>query len=48
MTVFHWLNDSLNYLSEAVARIFGPDQDSYPVIGLQPFDGDPYTGWKDA
>ena len=48
MTILHWFNDSLNYLSEAVARIFGPNQDSYPLVGVQPFDGDPYRGCKDA
>lgn len=48
MTALQWFNNSLTYISEAVARIFGPDQDSYPLIGVQPFDGDPYRGWKDA
>ena len=48
MTILHWFNDSLAYLSEAVARIFGPDQDAYPLIGIQPFEGEPYRNWKDA
>ncbi|MEO0540080.1 MAG: hypothetical protein AAFZ80_04345 [Cyanobacteria bacterium P01_A01_bin.105] len=48
MTAFQWFNASLSYLSEAVAHIFGPDQDAYPMIGVQPFEGDPYVGWRDA
>ncbi|MBW4612499.1 MAG: hypothetical protein KME21_04325 [Desmonostoc vinosum HA7617-LM4] len=30
------------YISEAVMRIFGPTDDAYPSIGVQPFTGDPY------
>ncbi|MCW6038678.1 hypothetical protein K4A83_20725 [Spirulina subsalsa FACHB-351] len=34
------LNQLNTYFSEAVARIFGPSDDSYPTIGVQPFSGD--------
>lgn len=30
------------YISEAVARIFGPTDDAYPSIGVQPFTGEPF------
>ena len=30
------------FFSEALARIFGPDDDRYPSVGVQPFEGDPY------
>jgi hypothetical protein len=30
------------YISEAVARIFGPTDDEYPNTGVQPFEGEPY------
>ncbi len=30
------------YISEAVMRIFGPNDDEYPNIGVQPFTGEPY------
>jgi hypothetical protein len=30
------------FISEAAMRIFGPNDDAYPVIGIQPFTGDPY------
>lgn len=43
MQLTHWLNDTLRYFSEAVARIFGPDDDAYPEIGVQPYEGDPYS-----
>jgi len=39
----------IQYISEAVARIFAPNDDMYPVIGVQPFEGEPYkeTRWAD-
>ncbi|MBE9208229.1 hypothetical protein IQ244_17170 [Nostoc sp. LEGE 06077] len=30
------------YISEAAMRIFGPTDDQYPLIGVQPFTGEPY------
>ncbi len=30
------------YISEAAMRIFGPTDDAYPAIGVQPFTGEPY------
>lgn len=30
------------YLTEAVMRIFGPNDDQYPLIGVQPFTGELY------
>ncbi|MBD2515575.1 nicotinate phosphoribosyltransferase [Nostoc sp. FACHB-973] len=30
------------YISEAAMRIFGPNDDAYPTIGVQPFTGEPY------
>ena len=32
----------IQYISEAVMRIFGPNDDAYPAIGVQPFTGEPY------
>ncbi|MDB9306131.1 MULTISPECIES: hypothetical protein [Cyanophyceae] len=31
----------MNYISEAVSRIFSPRDDDYPATGVQPFEGDP-------
>ncbi|MEA5472237.1 hypothetical protein [Spirulina sp. 06S082] len=30
------------FISEAFARIFSPTDDMYPLVGVQPFSGDPY------
>ncbi|MBD2102018.1 hypothetical protein [Leptolyngbya sp. FACHB-261] len=40
----------LQYLSEAVARIFSPRDDDYPATGMQPYTGDPYRDgyWRDG
>jgi|GEM_PF-256460 hypothetical protein len=35
-----WNNLSQS-LSDAVARIFSPNDDKYPAVGVQPFEGDP-------
>lgn len=43
MHVLSWLNDSFNYIFEAAVRTFSPTGDSYPNIGIQPYDGDPYS-----
>ena len=35
--------DSISqYIFEAAVRIFAPSDDVYPVIGVQPFAGDPF------
>ncbi len=31
----------LQYLSDAVARIFSPNRDNYPATGPQPYTGTP-------
>jgi hypothetical protein len=31
-----------NYLYEAFARIFSPNDDTYPETGVQPYQGEPY------
>lgn len=31
------------YIFEAVVRIFAPTDDAYPLIGIQPFTGEPYN-----
>ena len=38
----------VQYLFEGVARIFSPTDDEYPLIGVQPFAGEPFkpgAGW---
>ncbi|NDJ23892.1 nicotinate phosphoribosyltransferase [Nostoc sp. B(2019)] len=36
----------IQYISEAFMRIFGPTDDAYPAIGVQPFTGEPYKEGK--
>lgn len=33
--------NAMRFVSEAVARIFGPTDDQYPPTGVQPFEGEP-------
>ncbi|MCT0254652.1 hypothetical protein [Synechocystis sp. CS-94] len=34
------LQDLMQYFTEAFARVFGPSDDEYPVVGVQPFEGE--------
>lgn len=40
MRVSTMVNGVAQYLSEAIARIFGPRDDAYPETGFQPFTGE--------
>ncbi|MBW4585960.1 hypothetical protein G7B40_004385 [Aetokthonos hydrillicola Thurmond2011] len=44
MAISRMLARMTQYISEAVMRIFGPNDDAYPNIGVQPFTGEPYRG----
>lgn len=41
MSIPKFIENAIQYVSEAVTRIFGPSDDAYPNIGVQPFDGEP-------
>ncbi|MBD2725127.1 hypothetical protein H6G96_02005 [Nostoc sp. FACHB-892] len=43
MAISQILANITQYISEAAMRIFGPTDDAYPVIGVQPFTGEPYN-----
>jgi hypothetical protein len=42
MAIFRIVASITQFISEAVIRIFAPNDDAYPIIGFQPFTGDPY------
>ena len=42
MFISKMLSNIAQYISEAVMRIFGPDDDAYPNSGVQPFTGEVY------
>lgn len=42
MGIYKLFDNIGQFISEAVARIFGPNEDSYPATGVQPFAGEPY------
>ncbi|MFH7030390.1 MAG: nicotinate phosphoribosyltransferase [Heteroscytonema crispum UTEX LB 1556] len=39
---FKMIASITQYISEAAMRIFAPTDDAYPIIGMQPFTGEPY------
>lgn len=45
MNIFTVLSNALRYLSEGATGLFSPNHDEYPNIGVQPFNGDPYSEW---
>jgi hypothetical protein len=46
MNIKDMLQDVAQYLTEAFARIFSPNNDEYPDVGMQPFDAEPYHAPK--
>lgn len=48
MNIYKILDSMTTYLSEGIAWIFRPSNDSYPAIGVQPYTGEPYTGGSDS
>ncbi|MBD2354544.1 hypothetical protein H6G41_07865 [Tolypothrix sp. FACHB-123] len=42
MSISRIIASITQFISEAAMRIFGPNDDAYPEIGVQPFTGDPY------
>lgn len=43
MKVFQAFENVVQYFSEAFARIFGPNDEPVPSIGVQPFEGEPLS-----
>ncbi|HIK27037.1 MAG: hypothetical protein N3E45_07470 [Oscillatoriaceae bacterium SKW80] len=41
------ISEAVKYVLAASARIFGPNDDQYPKVGVQPFEGEPYKGNHD-
>lgn len=42
--VFGYFLDGLaQYFVDPIARIFGPSDDNYPAVGVQPFEGEPFA-----
>ncbi|MBD2500498.1 isochorismate synthase [Anabaena azotica] len=37
-----FIEETLEYVAEAVAELFSPNHDNYPSTGYQPFEGEPY------
>ncbi|HYW18546.1 MAG TPA: nicotinate phosphoribosyltransferase [Nodularia sp. (in: cyanobacteria)] len=44
MAISNIFDSIMQYISEAAMRIFSPTDDAYPMIGVQPFTGEPYKG----
>jgi hypothetical protein len=48
MNVSSFIQDFVQYLTEGFARIFSPNNDEYPNVGIQPYEGDPYQASSEA
>ena len=44
MNLGNIIQNMAQYITEAFARIFGPNDDEYPNTGVQPFEGEPHHG----
>jgi hypothetical protein len=47
MKIFELLGNLTKYITEGFARIFSPNRDEYPEVGVQPFEGDTYQEGTD-
>jgi hypothetical protein len=47
MNVAKTIDSVIQYISEAMTRIFIAKDDTYPAIGVQPFSGEPFSEWLD-
>lgn len=48
MNISRTILSTLQYIFEGVARIFSVTDDEYPLVGIQPFAGEPFKpgeGW---
>lgn len=41
------LEELFQYISQAIKRIFAPNEAPVPDVGVQPFEGEPYDGHSD-
>lgn len=48
MNVLNAIGDALQYLSDGVGHVFSLNHDDYPLIGVQPFDGEPLSQWVET
>lgn len=46
MSIYLNVKKSLEYIIEAVLKVFSPNHDNYPAIGIQPFGGEIYLEEK--
>ncbi|MFB6276790.1 MAG: hypothetical protein ABEI32_11695 [Halothece sp.] len=44
MNLMTMMNDMASFLGEAIARIFSPNDDAYPNVGVQPYSGEVFHG----
>lgn len=40
MSLHKMLQNAVQYFTEAFVRVFGPSDDEYPAVGVQPFEGE--------
>lgn len=48
MAISRMIDSISQYISEAVVRIFSPSDDAYPIVGVQPFAGEPFKQRQSA
>ncbi|MBD3880755.1 isochorismate synthase [Phormidium tenue FACHB-886] len=48
MNVLQAIGNFVIHVSEAATRLFSSTDDDYPVTGVQPFTGEPYSQWVEG
>lgn len=48
MGIYNQFDSMIQFILEAVVRLFSPTDDAYPLTGVQPFSGEPLQKTKRA
>jgi hypothetical protein len=45
MNIIQSIGGALSYFFSGCIELFSPNHDDYPLIGVQPFEGETYSKW---
>ncbi|NJL22053.1 MAG: isochorismate synthase [Leptolyngbyaceae cyanobacterium SM1_3_5] len=46
MNIWNQIVAAIQYISEGASHVFSLKHDDYPAVGVQPFDGEPFSNSK--
>jgi hypothetical protein len=46
MSVIQAIEGAISYFFAGCIELFSPDHDDYPLVGIQPYEGEVYSKWS--